>query len=197
MHIRMVTTLLFLLVIAVGCQRVNDSAARDKELAELRKQVNELKGALQATSATPSVVPATPPPAEPRDDRSSAAAKTIYRELLKLQSATETGVTYFQYTERLLNAKSEIEANLPYVSDSNFRSSVELVLNVYIDAREYWSYFDRGSYRKFSQYEQMRFEPYRLTFSDGYASRSQISTIWEQASQRIATMGRGYAELLR
>lgn len=47
----MVTTLQFVLVLAVGCQRVDDSAARDKELAELRKQDDELKGAQQARSA--------------------------------------------------------------------------------------------------------------------------------------------------
>src|SRR6266404_1235818 len=103
-------TVLVSLALLFSCSRPSTSpSASDRQITELRKQVADLQKALQA--------PATPAP--PVED--NTAAKEVYRELVKLESATQTGLTYPQYCERLLNAKSEIEATLPRVQNVGFR----------------------------------------------------------------------------
>ncbi len=163
------------------------SSPSDREITELRKQVADLQSALQAARATP-----TSPP------KNLTAPKEVYRELLRLESATQTGLNYPQYCERLLNAKSKIEATLPRVQNYTFRNRVEKALAIYMDARDLWFFFLTQSYHQLSPLERSQFEPYQLSIiEDKYVSSSQVPVIWSHASAIIDGMGTDYSGMLR
>jgi hypothetical protein len=187
---RFVVALVFLALLPSCSRQSNSPSSSDRQVAELQKQVVGLQKALQASRATPT------PPSE-----DNTAAKEVYRQLVKLESATQTGLNYPQYCERLLDAKGEIEATLPRVQNYGFRKNAEQALAIYIDAPDLWSFFTRETYHQLSELEKSQFEKYKLNIipyhDGGYVGSSQVPVIWSYASAIVDRMGATYPDLLR
>jgi hypothetical protein len=70
--------------------------------------------------------------------RERAALQTALDELTKLDSYTQTGVTYAQYSDRLVTAKANIDVALQRSTDSGAKAKIEAALQHYIQARDWW-----------------------------------------------------------
>ncbi|MES2572144.1 MAG: hypothetical protein V4710_19065, partial [Verrucomicrobiota bacterium] len=59
-------------------------------------------------------------------------------ELTRLDSATQVGINYAQYEERLLTTKGNIDVALQRSKDTAASATVNKVLNLYLNGREAW-----------------------------------------------------------
>jgi hypothetical protein len=195
-------TLALTLNCVVGCNKA-PSEGRDKEIAELRAQVQALQ---HPKEQAPRVAVAAPTQRQ-ATERSKAAAKTVYRELLKLRSVTETGVNVNQYSERLLNAKAEIEASISDVDNRSFQVAAAAALNAYVDAGRFWisckgkSLPDLRSVNEKAQVEEL-YGKYGIKVEsiggDRYYIRStDVRLIWTAASALVDRMAETQAAMLQ
>ena len=153
----------------------------------------------------PSSVAGVTPPLTARQSEDTrkrkAAAQRVFQQLLKLSSITEVGVTFPQYSERLLDAKSEIESALLEVDNQGFKARASNTLTAYVDARKFWSNFvgRSGDYRKFLWGEEYKYEQYKLNFdkADNSISRREVTVIWAYADKQLNSLAEDYSELLR
>ena len=67
------------------------------------------------------------------------ALQTALDELKRLNSFTETGLNYAEYSERLLTAKGTIDVALQRTSDLPAIKKIQLAVSYYIDARNSWT----------------------------------------------------------
>jgi hypothetical protein len=138
--------------------------------------------------------------------------QTVFKELIKLESIVGTGVTYDQYSERLLDTKTTIEMTLLEVDDSNFKSSVSDILVTFIDARDYWSlcirnssHFgilnDSGPDAMLADYIRNHYGKYKIPYEIASAGKSiilssgQLSYIWGFANQQIDDLAKESPDL--
>jgi hypothetical protein len=70
--------------------------------------------------------------------REDAGLQTALDELTKLDSYTQTGLDYVQYSDRLLTAKANIDVALQRTTDSRAKAKIEAALSYYIQARDSW-----------------------------------------------------------
>ena len=68
-----------------------------------------------------------------------APLKTAVDELTRLGSCTETGLTYTQYSTRVLTAKGNIDVVLRESKDDGAKSRIETALNYYVEAQNAWT----------------------------------------------------------
>jgi hypothetical protein len=117
------------------------------------------------------------------------AIEKIYRELVKLRAATESGVTYQKYSDRLIDARAGIESAS---SDAGqFKESALAVLDAYQAAKDFWGRFIRMStdYAPFLGREHQQYERYGIKFSDqGFAYKSDVHTIWRYANSKLSEL---------
>jgi hypothetical protein len=79
-----------------------------------------------------SVVPIpSPPPHDP-------ALQAALDELTRIQSYTQTGVTYAQYSDRLLTAKGNIDVDLQRTNDEPANAQIQRAISYYITALDDW-----------------------------------------------------------
>jgi hypothetical protein len=77
-------------------------------------------------------------------------AKRALESLFKLNSATEAGLNYMQYSDRVLTAKGDLDAALREMkmntqADRKFASSASSAMDSYIKARNSWGdYIEKG-----------------------------------------------------
>ena len=112
----------------------------------------------------------------------------IYRELIKLNGATESGVTYLQYSERVLNAKTEVESAALAMDDKEIKRLYSRVLDAYQAARDFWNKFivRATAYPGFDRYERERFKLYGIQFNtDGKVGKEGVHVIWENAQTKL------------
>lgn len=70
--------------------------------------------------------------------REHAALQTALDELTKLDSYSQTGVSYAQYSDQLSTAKANIDVALQRSTDSGAKAKIEAALQHYIQARDWW-----------------------------------------------------------
>ncbi len=56
-------------------------------------------------------------------------------ELIRLKSATEVGLTYSEYSDRLLTGKGNVDVALQHCSDDPAKSKIKAAMDYYIAAR--------------------------------------------------------------
>jgi hypothetical protein len=104
--------------------------------------------AANATSETISLP--TPTPDLVISSRNVESAKQAIDTLYKLHSATEAGLNFMQYGERVLDAKADVDSalrsmTLDAAADRNFAKAITSAMNAHIDARNDWSeYIQKG-----------------------------------------------------
>src|ERR1051325_8068782 len=74
-----------------------------------------------------------------------AALQTALDELTKLDSYTQTGVSYAQYSDRLVTARAHIDVALQRSTDPGAKAKIEAALQHYIQARDWWKEIGRAS----------------------------------------------------
>jgi hypothetical protein len=78
--------------------------------------------------------------------KEDAGLQTALDELTKLDSYTQTGLDYVQYSDRLLTAKANIDVALQRTTDSRAKAKIEAALSNYIQARDAWKQsLDKGT----------------------------------------------------
>gem|GEM_PF-3682229 len=78
--------------------------------------------------------------------KEDAALQTALDELTKLNSYTETGLDYAQYSDRLLTARANVDVALQRTTDSRAKAKIEAALSNYIQARDAWKQsLDKGT----------------------------------------------------
>src|ERR1700730_3791032 len=68
-----------------------------------------------------------------------AALQTALDELTRLQAYTATGLSYSEYSDRLLTAESNIEVALKRTGDEAAKAKIRKAISYYVAAREVWS----------------------------------------------------------
>ena len=66
------------------------------------------------------------------------AAQDAMKELRKLRSAIEIGLSYRQYTDRLVDTKTETDEKLRILPASAFKQEISATMEAFADARELW-----------------------------------------------------------
>jgi hypothetical protein len=66
------------------------------------------------------------------------AAKDALKSLRKLNAAVEVGLNNAQYTDRLIDAKADIEENLTSLPNGALKQSIQSALRAYEDAGTVW-----------------------------------------------------------
>ena len=100
-------------------------------------------------------------------DKKAENERLVLRELQKLESNTNTGLNYEQYSDRLLTATAEVDVTLKEKSDPGFAVRVREIQGGYQKAREVWSKSIHGD-------------------SD---DRGQLRQIWAKASEQLDRLG--------
>jgi hypothetical protein len=78
--------------------------------------------------------------------KEDAGLQTALDELTKLDSYTQTGLDYSQYSDRLLTAKGNVDVALQRTTDSRAKAKIEAALSYYIQARDSWKQsLDKGT----------------------------------------------------
>jgi hypothetical protein len=67
-----------------------------------------------------------------------AALQAAVDELTRLESYTKTGLTYSEYSERVLTAKANIDVALKQTRDSAAKAKIEEAVNEYVHCRDFW-----------------------------------------------------------
>lgn len=70
--------------------------------------------------------------------RNDAALQTAMDELTRLRSYTQAGISFNQYSDRLLTAKGNIDVALSRTTDSIAKVKIEVALSWYVSARDSW-----------------------------------------------------------
>jgi hypothetical protein len=69
------------------------------------------------------------------DSANKLAALAI---LKKLESYTEVGISYQEFSSRLLDINAELDATIEPIQDQDFRNEAKDILKVYADSSSYW-----------------------------------------------------------
>jgi hypothetical protein len=142
------------------------------------------------------------PKANSKDD---AALQTALDELTRLNSYTETGLDYSQYSDRLLTAKANIDVALGRTTDARAKEEIEQAVRWYVQARNEWrkqtedkSYSGLGVqyYLKQGSAASARAAEYA---NANDATRSQLETQWraEEENAEKQRQARAIAEQQR
>jgi hypothetical protein len=204
-------------------QSDKDKTNQESELTELKTEMAGLNEQLQQTKKqaedektqqeTERQNTLRQQEAQESSSKKKDAAQKAFKELLKLKSITGTGVSYSQYSDRLVDSKTTIEMALLDVDDSNFKSAVSDILATYIDARDYWSLcIQSSSYpmirdsdlmtRINNEYGKYKI-PYEGPEGPAFAGKSifltpsQASYIWDFANKQIDDLTKTFPDLLK
>ncbi len=75
--------------------------------------------------------------AEPPRGPDPALQKAL-DELIRMKSATEVGLTYSEYSDRLLTCKGNMDVALQHSSDEPGKAKIKTAMGWYVDARKAW-----------------------------------------------------------
>jgi len=116
-------------------------------------------------------------------------------ELRRLQSITTTGLTYIQYSDRLLTAKSVADVALAHTSDKAAADKITQAVFFYVEARDNWKRKIDGETLENSVQESWDEGSRAVEFAAAYcraprAQRSAIEGRYREQEERIATARR-------
>ena len=126
-----------------------------------------------------------------------APAKLALKSLRKLNSLTEAGLTFDQYSSKFLDIKIEVDdAMVSLPTYNRLRSKIESIMNTYRDARDFWAHCTRNGrskhghiYAHFESYEMIKHSQYNIGRSDeGDVDSNQVSAIWSYAQKQISNL---------
>ena len=77
--------------------------------------------------------------AEAQKEAQNDAKNSVIKELNKMNSITEMGVNYQNYSTKLLDVKTEIDSLMNDISDEQFKTKAQEALQAYVDATTVWN----------------------------------------------------------
>lgn len=114
------------------------------------------------------------------------ALQTAMDELTRMKSFTDTGLTYAEYSERLLTTKANIDVALQRTNDEAAKTRITLALEDYIRARDEWKdNNDYGVQEFWSKAERDSKKAAEYAFADA-ATRKEIEEDERQNAQAKA-----------
>jgi hypothetical protein len=172
------------------CADIKNSTQRlacyDRYAPEAVKQLSDAKSSLVSKKAEE---------AEVAIKEQKKLVKDTLRELRKLSTATEVGVSKIEYSRRVIDTASVIALNIPDINDARIQQKVNDSITAFTDANEYWdlmirheyvkSFFDRygDSLAKYGVYLSA-YSYTRGTFRD-WGMTQVLSPIWASAKNSI------------
>ena len=178
-----------------ACIRTKDAKQRlvcyDKAAPSAIKQLNEFDGA-KASALDKKALEV-----EAALKEQQRLVRDTLRELRKLNTATEVGISKAEYSRRVIDVASTVKLNLPEIDNVAVREKIEQTLTAYIDANEFWE----GMYR--DKWAEIFFKNYRkdlarygvtfavvnnetfLNFREKGVSQEVLSLVWASATRAI------------
>ncbi|MDP2882489.1 MAG: hypothetical protein Q8N89_12995 [Azonexus sp.] len=173
------------------CSDIKNSTQRlacyDRYVPEVVKQQSDAKSSLVSKKNEE---------AEAAINEQKKLVKDTLRELRKLGTATEVGVSKVEYSRRVIDSASVIALNITDISDARVQQKIKDSITAFTDANEYWelmirheyvkSFFDRygDSLAKYGVYLSA-YSYTRGTFRD-WGMTQVLSPIWATAKNSIA-----------
>lgn len=78
------------------------------------------------------------------------------KALGKVSSAIEIGVNYTEYSELVLEAKSQVNEATAILKQGQIRSELELAIDSFVDARDTWNYALQNQYgAEFADFQKL------------------------------------------
>ena len=72
------------------------------------------------------------------------AAVDAVKSLRKMVGATEIGITYQEYSSRMIDLKANVDAALAQLPDGELKAELGLAMEAYVDALKAWSWAVQG-----------------------------------------------------
>ena len=133
------------------------------------------------------------PTLQGQSSKDAEHARVAIKHLKKLKSVTDAGVSYTDYSARVLDAKTEVDSELSEISSSNrVKSLLADSMDAYVAARDLWRTVIKKTTKDniglvhFPDDERKRYEKYGITFLDGQAMSGGAASAWKYASQQIS-----------
>ena len=130
--------------------------------------------------------------AEQAAPTSSPAKKDALAVLKRMQSYTEVGINYREYSSKLLDVKADFDSHIEMVNDSTFKNKAKNIMAIYKDANGYWGEAIKYSDTKYASLDhKYPFEAdYEIFHGLQYKeySTSHLSTIWACATSELAEL---------
>ena len=134
--------------------------------------------------------------AQKSTNKKKESAQKVFKELFKLKLITETGLSYSQYSERLIDAKTTIEMSLLDVDDQRFSSSVSEILSAYLDARDIWLFCIQYPHIKYIDSEIAVFQKYKIKPLYDFRNTGDVSSFWSFATDHLNGLAKTFPNLL-
>src|SRR6266487_3454675 len=165
-------------LLCFGCNK--SAPPPDPRIAELEAEIKKLKSG----------------------DKSLEAAKKAMRELKKINSIIEMGISYQDYSRTLIETKPAFDEAVSDVPAGNLKLALLETMKGYIDAGTFWNLWIVGSEgyytgtyppgtRYFKKEDVEQFAIYKLPWgNDGislYGNKSMITDIWRVAAEGLST----------
>jgi hypothetical protein len=119
--------------------------------------------------------------------------------LKKLHSATEAGLSYSDYSKRVVDAKVEIDGVVDEITEVRVKKGIRESLQAFLDAREFWQIAIRDSDRHgilyLSEGDKRRFSQYEIVYSsDGtFTTKESVASFWRYGTKKLGEAA-GFAQ---
>jgi hypothetical protein len=104
------------------------------------------------------------------------------RELRKLSTATEVGISKVEYSRRVIDVASTVKLNLPEIDNVAVRKKIGQALTAYIDANGFWE----------GMYSDKYFEVFFNNYGDGTAKYGVTLDTFNATFKRNYALNRNY-----
>lgn len=126
------------------CLAIKDSKQRlscyDKAAPEVNKQLVEL------AESRASLINKRNADEDAALKEQQKLVKETLRELRKLSTATEVGLSKVEYSRRVLDVASNVQLNLPEIKNAAVRDKFKEALKAFTDANDFWEGMFRREY---------------------------------------------------
>ena len=140
-------------------------------------------------------------PAQPvvdtKKDKEQESIQQALKSLRKLSAATEVGVSFVEYSRRLIDVKSEVAEYLSNISDGYIKDEINAAMEAYADASTGWNEMGRN-FTLFPSLEPGKYlqKKYgiptdRSIGMDLLPGKLVLSTIWAVAKKHIENAQNG------
>lgn len=128
------------------------------------------------------------------ESQRKAAAKAIVgsaiTELKKLNSATVAGLTYPEYSRRVLDTKVSLDAIIQRIPPTNEdKATLEEIMEIYLAARDFWALAIRNTDESGIVFvpkdEREKYRAVGVPFSYDIAVPSDLKLIWARAASAL------------
>lgn len=136
-------------------------------------------------------------PAAVKPDAQFEAARSALKALRRLNSATDVGISYINYSPLVAEVKAEVEDSLPKISNENLKQQILSSMNQYEFAAAVWQAFWRSDFIEgdakeiaVKQYGVQKKGWLKVVWRNDF-----LAAIWARAQMHFRSADRLYSQL--